>query len=294
MSRVYMLYNKDVDASYLPVPVTEVENIKTKDYLKCERNEKVEQTVLLLNTEKGALKDNNVRQALSYAIDREELVDKACENIGGIPSYQYLPDNSKWLNKDTTKTKYNKGKALELLKKAGISDTDKDGVLEYEGKPFELSLMTYDYNLFKPSVEVIQAQLEEIGIKVKLEVTTWDVTDKKMQDGDYDLNLDMAVFYEFANPHSLADNFQSDSYVAKCTRYNKKEMDELLEKAGSAKSDEERKKYYDQVQALALEDLPVMPLYFDVKYIAMSKNLEGFDVNPNMVMKVTKDTYFVE
>lgn len=52
MSNVYMLYNKDVDASYLPVPVTEVENINAKDYLKVEKNEKVEQTVLLINTKK--------------------------------------------------------------------------------------------------------------------------------------------------------------------------------------------------------------------------------------------------
>lgn len=294
VSRLYMLYNNEADLSFLGVPAAYVPEMKTQDNLNYSSIARAQVVVLELNNKEGPLADKNIRQAISYAIDREALVANALEGIGGVPAYNVFSDELSWCNDTVHKTEYNPEKAKELLAQAGVVDTNGDGILEYEGKPFTLNLMTYDVMSFKPSVEVIQAQLKELGIQTNIEITTWEITDDKKSNGNYDINLDITVFYENADPDSLSSTFSSGSRAASLSGYHNDRVDQLLQEARNTVDESERKEKYDEIQNIVMEDMPLIPLYFDVTHMGINKRLVGYELNPYIDSRLTKDMYIAE
>ncbi|MCA5961601.1 ABC transporter substrate-binding protein [Blautia sp. RD014234] len=292
MTRSFQLYNNEVDFSILNIPITEYENAKTKEQLDVFTLDCDYTHIMILNTTKAPFDNKDVRHAFSYAIDREQLVNSIYGNVeGGVPSFGVVPVKYSWSNPDACTAVYDREKALELFRNAGIEDTDGDGMLEYEGAPFTVTIMTYETGLYKNAVEILQSQLKDIGVNVELEITTWDVTDQKMSDKDYDINFDSVPFLEFGSPVSLANKFGSDAYFALGAGYASEEMDLALEEGSKALEEETRKEKYDKVQEIAMEDMPFIPVFEVVKVYAMNKRLHDMDLNTYSVFKLTKDTY---
>ncbi len=292
MTRCFQLYNNEIDFSILNIPITEYDNAKSHDQLDVFTLDCDYTHIMVLNTTKAPFDNKDVRHAISYAIDREQLVDSLYGNVeGGIPSYGVVPEKYSWYNPDSRTTGYDKDKALELFKSAGIEDTNGDGMLEYKGSPFKVTIMTYDTGFYKNAVEILQSQLKAVGVDVQLEITTWDDTDQKMSNKNYDINFDSVPFLEFGNPSSLADKFDSNSYFALGAGYSSKKMDKLLKEGSKALDEKTRKEKYDKVQEIAMDDMPFIPVFEVVKVYAMNKRLHNMDLNTYSVFKITKDTY---
>ena len=295
MARAYRLYNGEVDYSMLDIPITEYDTAKSYDFLDVETRDGDYTHIMILNTTKAPFDNAEVRHAVSDAIDREELVNAIYGDVeGGIPSYGIVPVKYSWSDPEACTAKYDPEEALSLFEKNGITDTDGDGMLEYEGQPFSLTIMTYETGLYKQAVEILQSQLKAIGIDAKLEITTWDMTDQKMTDKSYDINFDSVPFMEFASPVSLENYFMTDSYQAAGAGYSNPAMDEALERGSRALTDEERKEDYDEVQKIAMEDMPFIPVFEVVKVYARNERLQNLDINPYAITKLTMDTCIVE
>lgn len=295
MTRTYSLYNHEIDFSILNLPITEYSTAKSHKELDVFTSNCQYTHVMIMNTTKAPFDDVNVRHAFSYAIDREALVKGIYGEVeGGLPSYGIATEGSPWYNKSMPKLGYDKDKALELFKNAGIEDSNGDGMLDYKGKPFTITIMTYETGLYKHAVEILQAQLNSIGIKTALEITTWDVTDQKMSNKDYDINFDSSPFFEFGSPNSLENNFGSSSYFALGAGYASDKIDSLLSDASREVNEAARKEKYDAVQAIAVEDLPMIPVFEVVKIYGMNKRLHEMDLNSYTVFKITKDTYIAD
>ena len=292
MTRTYQLYNQEIDYSLLDIPISEYDTAKTYDYLDVFAQDGDYTHIMIMNTTKEPFDKKEVRQAFSYAIDRDELVNSIYGEVeGGIPSFGVVPVKYSWSDPEACTAKYDKDKALEMFEKNGIKDNDGDGMLEYNGEPFTVTMMTYETGLYKQAVEILQAQLEEVGVNVELEVTTWDVTDQKMSDKSYDINFDSVPFMEFGSPVSLANKFGSEAYFALGAGYASEEMDKALEEGSKALDEESRKQAYDKVQEIAIDDMPFVPVFEVVKIYAKNKRLHDLDINTYTVTKLTKDTY---
>jgi len=119
------------------------------------------------------LKDKAVRQALSYALDREQLVNIALAGHGspgasiipaGMMEWQYIPDEQMDADLD---------KANELLDEAGYMDTNEDGIREKNGVPLVFRIMAIE----STTVDVRAVQLFRDSAKkagIKLELSTVD------------------------------------------------------------------------------------------------------------------------
>lgn len=95
------------------------------------------------------LRDVRVRQAFNYAIDRDALVKNILYNIYNIgqPAKGFVtPTLSEYT--DLTGYAYDPAKAKQLLAEAGWKDTDGDGILDKDGKPFKIVLITSSYATF--------------------------------------------------------------------------------------------------------------------------------------------------
>ena len=80
-----------------------------------------------------------------------------------------------WAHNDKVKIyNYDPRRARELLEQAGWKDADADGILEKNGRPFEFEILTNQGNETRQKcAEIIQRQLKEVGIAVKIRIVEW-------------------------------------------------------------------------------------------------------------------------
>lgn len=211
---------------------------------------------ITFNMEK--MTDPKVRQAIAYAIDRQSIVDKLLKGEAEIVDGPYT-SISPYLDTELETYNYDPEKAKQLLEEAGWDfETTIDFVVPIGNKVRE------------QSADIIAQNLEAIGLK--LNTTTYDFPTimAKAKKGEYDLLLmgisgtmdpDVTAYYGTGGSSNYA-------------HYSSEEADALLQ-AGKAEPDtEKRKEIYSQFQALLHEDVPVLTLYSDYDFAAVSNTVE--------------------
>jgi peptide/nickel transport system substrate-binding protein len=295
VTRALMLESDDADISRgLPYP--EVSTIESDPYLDVVSKETLRLYFIFVNTEKAPLDDVRVRQAINYAIDRDEVVDTALEGVGGVPAKGVFPSIFPWTNEELIGYPHNQATALSLLEDAGITDIDSDGTLELNsGEDFELNIKTYTTRAaMEPSTAVIETQLEDIGIDVTVELLGSSAVKEAMTNGDYDL-----AFYSYGVAPSgdpdcyLTAHFDSTADYKEngWIRYSNAELDSLLASARVEMDWDERKDYYDQAQEIIVEESPEMFIFHEKELVGYNTRVVGYEIYPNEITFLTKDMY---
>jgi peptide/nickel transport system substrate-binding protein len=238
-------------------------------------------TYLGYNLKNSLFKDKRVRQAISYAVNKDEIISGVLLGLGKPATGPYK--HGTWAYNDKVKIyNYNPAKARELLKQAGLTDTNNDGVLEKDGKPFEFEILTNQGNETRQKcAEIIQRQLKEVGISVKIRIVEWsafvtDFINKRRFDAvilGWTIPLDPDAYDVW---HSSKTSPEELNFVS----YKNPEADEMLEKGRSTFNQAERKKYYDRFQEILVEDQPYTFLYVPEELIIISNRIRGVEPAP--------------
>ena len=116
-----------------------------------------------------------MRQALNYAVDKEEIIKGVLLGLGRVCTGPFVPESWAY-NQEVKSAEFSLQKAKGLLLEAGWMDSDNDGWLDKEGARFEFTILTNQGNLERQrAAEIIQARLKDVGIKVKIRVVEWSV-----------------------------------------------------------------------------------------------------------------------
>lgn len=109
------------------------------------------------------------RQALVHALNRQGMVDSVLKKHGTLLNGPFLPGS--WADAGTAVNyAYDPAKAKALLAEDGWKDTNNDGIIEKDGKPFEFTVQYNTGNKRRESVAaIIQQNLKDVGIKVNIE-----------------------------------------------------------------------------------------------------------------------------
>ena len=238
-------------------------------------------TYLGYNLKNPLFTDKRVRQAISYAIKKDEIVSGVLLGLGKPATGPYKPGT--WAYNDKVKTYvYDPARARELLKQAGFVDQNGDGVLEKDGKPFEFEILTNQGNETRQKcAEIIQRQLAEVGIKAKIRILEWSAfvtnfINKRRFDAvilGWTIPPDPDAFDVW---HSSKTAPEELNFVS----YKNIEVDEMLEKGRSTFDQKERKKYYDRFQEILAEDQPYTFLYVPDDLIIISNRIRGIEPAP--------------
>jgi peptide/nickel transport system substrate-binding protein len=226
--------------------------------------------------------DKRVRQAISYAINKEEIISGVLLGLGKPATGPYKPET--WAYNGNVKIyNYNPQKARLLLGEAGWKDTKGNGILEKDGKPFVFEIVTNQGNDTRQKcAEIIQRQLKEIGITVKIRILEWaafvnDFITKRRFDAvilGWSISLDPDAYDVWHSSKTAPEelNFMS---------YNNPAADEMLEKGRSTFNQSQRKKYYDRFQEILAEDQPYTFLYVPEELIIISSRFRGIVPAPS-------------
>lgn len=238
-------------------------------------------TYLGYNLKNPLFTDKRVRQAISYAINKNEIVSGVLLGLGKPATGPYK--HGTWAHNDKVKTyNYDPAKARELLKQAGLTDTNNDGVLEKDGKPFEFEILTNQGNETRQKcAEIIQRQLKEVGIIVKIRIVEWSAfvtnfINKRRFDAvilGWTIPLDPDAYDVWHSSKTAAEELNFISY-------KNPEVDDMLEKGRSTFNQDERKKYYDRFQEILAEDQPYTFLYVPEDLIIISSRFRGIEPAP--------------
>lgn len=206
--------------------------------------------------------DKRVRQAIAHAIDKQELIDGVLLGLGQISTGPYVPDTWPY-NPGVKKYAFNQAKARDLLARAGWSDTDGDGILDRDGKPFEFSILVGMGNSMRlNTATIIQWRLQQIGIKMNIRVVEWstlinEFIDKRRFEAvilGWSIGLDPDQYDIW---HSSKTGEKQLNFIS----YKNPEADRLLEQGRRVFNLEERKKIYYRLQEILAEDAPYVFLY---------------------------------
>jgi peptide/nickel transport system substrate-binding protein len=238
-------------------------------------------TYLGYNLKNPLFTDKRVRQAISYAINKEEIISGVLLGLGKPATGPYKPGT--WAYNGNVKTyQYNPQRARELLREAGWIDANGDGILEKGGQPFVFEIITNQGNETRQKcAEIIQRQLKEVGINVKIRILEWaafvnDFINKRRFDAvilGWTITLDPDAYDVWHSSKTAPEelNFMS---------YKNLEVDELLEKGRGTFNQKERKKYYDRFQEILAEEQPYTFLYVPEELIIISNRFRGITPAP--------------
>lgn len=221
-----------------------------------------------INLKNEVLKDKNLRKAIENAIDIQGIIDVAADG-DGIPAATLVAPQIFGANKEIPWTKKNIELAKEYMKKSNYPD----GV--------NLSITIANSSVTKRIAEIIQSNLKEIGINLKIETYDWGVYIDRTGKGQHELAI-MGWSNNTGDPdYSLYPLLHTKSFgpVGNRSFYSNKELDDLLDLGRITIDSEKREIIYKKAQEIIKDDVPVIPLYYRVIGVAAKKEIKGIKLD---------------
>ena len=237
-----------------------------------------------MNTQRGILKDKRVRQAISHAVNRPEMLDAFFQGKGRLISGPFPPTSWAY-NLDVKPYGYDLKRAKELLQAAGLTDKDGDGILESAaGKPATLVFavpLAGESEVVKRVVLAFQGYLENIGIKLELQFTDWLVWKRKvLGEQDYDVTIASWSFDDASNITSLFHSSSDKAWGNNFVQYHNPEVDALLTEADATNDFDKRRAIYHKLHAILADEAPYTYLWTLMHHAAHNARVSGVRVEP--------------
>ncbi len=235
-------------------------------------------TYLGYNLENPLFADKRVRRALTHAINKQELVDAVLLGLGQPTDGPYKP-GTRWVNQDLEPLAFDPEKSRQLLAEAGWVDTDGDGVVDKDGRPFAFTIITNNGNESRQKTAIIvQRRFKDIGVDASIRPLEWaafinDYIDKR--------RFEAVILGWSSGPDpDLYDVWHSSKTEGKHLNFisfKNVEADRMLERGRRTFDNDERKRYYDRLQEILHEEQPYSFLYVPHALVAVSSRFYGIE-----------------
>jgi len=273
-TRISELEAGNVDYVY-DVPAEFVDRIKANPKLKLISAVRAGEAYLRLNTTKAPFNNVKFRQALNYAINRDEI--KAAWKGGVEPVYTLLSPAQLCYSAQTeaelkAQLKTDPAKAKALLAELGYKDTNNDGYLEKSGQRLTLTLQGIASH--RVGLTVIQAQLKNVGIEVKVMEQPGGVVTQSVKDRKFDMTIST---WWWTDPDIWFYGLHSKGSTG-VSVWSSKETDQMLEDQRKQVDVKQRTATWSALSKKVAQELPLIPMYHFYDYKAIRSNIEGYQV----------------
>lgn len=222
--------------------------------------------------------DQNVRQALLYAIDREKLIAEALAGQG-VVAHSLLSPNHWAFHEDVKTYPFDPARAQSLLDEAGWVDANGDGVREKDGRPLAFILLVKDDLRHQAIGARLASDWAQIGVRASLQPVTFSglVTDF-LAPRTFEAALTDWKQVGDPDPFPQWHSSQIDATGQNYTGWQNAEADQLMETARQNANEAERKALYARFQEIFAEELPALPLFHPLYTYGVSTRVNNVQV----------------
>lgn len=226
-----------------------------------------------LNTKRKPLDNVKVRQAIAYALNKEDITKVATFGLGKPAATMVAPTSP--IKVEAPELEYNQAKAKELLKEAGATN-------------LSISFSPCGGETFpemRRAGEVIASQLEEVGIKANLEELESSVwAEEVITKHDYDAFICGLVAGNDPDGHSFR-YFTKDGAFNFSQYEGPEKLDQLLAEGREVEDPAQRSKIYGEAWTIINEEAPWVPLFSVPSVVAAGKSVRGFEPFPEFNLR---------
>jgi peptide/nickel transport system substrate-binding protein len=262
-NRMIALQSGDLDGIDYP-PFSQVSVLQRDPRLDVQLNPSTAVAHVMLNVTQAPLNNVKFRQALAYATDRAGINKGVCYGAC-VPATSFMPLTTQYFNKGLKGYTYDVAKAKELLKESGVTT------------PVTLSAMIWaGSGDAGTATTLLKGMWAQIGVTLDIAPLDRTAATQRMRALDYQVYVS-GWTNDVPDPSELA-NYEFDYTTAKSyhTGYHSAQMDKLLADGMTTLDANKRRQIYYQIQDLAIQDSPLIWLYYAPYTVAINKKMHGF------------------
>lgn len=221
------------------------------------------------NVQKEPLDNQDLREAISHAIDREALVEALYAGYGSVAKNP-LPPSYLGYNDDVEGYPYDVEKAKEKLKEAGYED----------GLDIDLWTMPVARPYMpdpEKAAEIVQNNLAQIDVNVNIVREEWAPYLEKTANGEHQIYM-LGWSGTNGDPDYFLSSLLHGDLIGDSNReyYDNDEVDKLLDDAKVETDEDKRIKMYEDAQEIIAEDVPMVPLVHSRPVMATTSDVTGY------------------
>src|SRR6266849_2483753 len=213
-----------------------------------------------------------LRQAVAYALDLDQIVKGVWLNVG-VPANGPIPPTSWAYDKTIPPIRRDLGRAKAKLAEGG------------QAAGFTFTMTTNNIPINVQEAEVIQAQLREAGITMKIKLVD---SATLISDGN-NKNFEMISYQWSGRPDPDGNTYQfyktTQGTSLNWSGISNPQIDALLDRSREASSQAERKKLFSDLTKILQEELPMVFIVHPIEPKAFSPKVQGYEPIPDGMMR---------
>src|SRR2546428_1344977 len=225
-----------------------------------------------LNHARAPFNVKALRQAVAYALDLEQIVKGVWLNVG-VPANGPIPPTSWAYDRSIPPIRRDLAKSKAKLAEGG------------QPNGFAFTMTTNNIPINVQEAEVIQAQLSEAGMQVKIKLVD---AATQLSDGN-SKNFDMISYQWSGRPDPDGNIYQffktTPGMSLNWSGISNPQIDALLDKTREASSRDERKKLYSELTRILQDELPMVYIVHPIEPKAFSLKVQGYEPVPDGMMR---------
>jgi peptide/nickel transport system substrate-binding protein len=278
-ARVIALESNDVDhLNFLSMPSTAVADLRKNSNItvKLDRS-RVNYGIIIahFNLRNQYLQNKQVRQAIGFAINQKEVIDKALDGLADVSTGPISPQQADWYNPNVPRYSFEPAKSNAMLDAAGFPRGA-------NGVRFALRISydrTGEGGSLQSAAEIMRENLKTVGVDLQLQPldgATW----MEGAHVKWDFDISMGSYQTGPDPSVGVSRLYITKNIARrigtnLMGYSNPKVDDLFEKTEREVDPGKRKQLIDEVQAVIVDDLPAYWLWAKVAPIASWNYVRG-------------------
>ncbi len=263
------LVTGDIDWAFA-VPPQSVEELRERDDVVVDAVPAGAYYYIGVNTTEGPLADERVRQAIAFAINRDNVA-AAAEFGNAAVTQDPIPSTSSW-SFGYEPYEYDPERARALLEEAGYGDG------------FEMEIMPTTFiEATVRAAQVIQQDLAAVGIDASIRTLEWAEWLEEQGQGNYDTYV--CSWNGLVDPDDYFYAQHRSGEVFNFTGYSNPTVDELLDEARLQADPADRRPLYEQVNQTIVDEAPYIYLYNPLQIHAYGPDVRGFQARADQAVR---------
>jgi peptide/nickel transport system substrate-binding protein len=259
---------------YYGISFVDADNASNNPDLVYDQGQTMSWEQVVINYEDKHFSNKLVRQALAHAIDKESVLIAGVDGRGQLADC-HVPDYMFGYTEDVQQYDYNPEKAKELLAEAGYPDG------------FEAHMMV-NAGYREKEAQVIQANLNDVGINLIIDVYEFGALLDSVYGGEYELAIS-GKNLQINDPSLIVHTIYNSKMIGRpgnYFRFANQEVDKYINDAENATDDKARKEAYHSLFKTLADEVPNIPLYWKNDNVTYTSKLKGLSYKPDGVYSV--------